>query len=317
MRIILPVDSRVKNTQGFILVNLISGDQQEYPTQESFPFSRRGFRGGVIHDGCIYVCNSFSVKAYRVENSADKFNFFEIWQLQQPEWLLGKAANADLHALHFDTSRNILLLANSFMDSLDEISLDGRFLGRKFLWETSDRVLDLVKVRNPNAPDLCHFNHISMAFGQTFLTLGNLNASGKGAVLHLETGRFVIENLDRPHDGVFWNDEFWITETSAYKLRLYSNISKIEDFQREGYRTIDLSSHVNETDKFWCRGLYVTDTKVFVGCSQFQDRLNEELQTPPSHILEIDKKSGNVLKKINIPGSTIIQQPVLYSLLPY
>lgn len=316
MRLLLPVDSRVRNTQGFIDIDLETGEQVEYPTQECLPFSRQGFRGGVRVGDVIYVCNSFSVKAYRLQRSDAGCSFSPLWQLHQPEWLIGRAANADLHALHYDADRNSLLLANSFMDSIDEISTDGRFLGRKFLWEVSDHALELVKIRNPKAPDLCHLNHIAGAFGQTFLTLGNLNATGKGAVLHLESGEFVIEDLERPHDGVFWQNEFWITETSAYRLRVYPGVWKADDLQKTSYRIIDLSNHINDTEKFWCRGLYVTATKVFVGCSQFQDRLNDIPNVAPSHILEIDKNSGSISRRIDISGSTVLQRPVLYSILP-
>ncbi|CAM3611085.1 hypothetical protein HALO32_01606 [Halomonas lysinitropha] len=229
---------------------------------------------------------------------------------------MGRAANADLHMLHFDSSQCVLLLANSFMDSVDEISLDGRFLGRQFLWEISDRVRDLVVVRDPSAPDLCHINHISTAFGQTFLTLGNLNLTGKGAIVHRETGEFIIDDLERPHDGVFWKDEFWVTETSAYRLRVYTGIHSADDLGKNEYRLIDLSLHVNNGSMFWCRGLHVTENSVFVGCSQFQDRRKDSSDMPPSHILEIEKTSGAVVNRFEVPGSDALRRPVLFSLLP-
>ena len=316
MKLLLPTDSRVANTQGFAILDCTDNSTTYFSTEEEYPFSRKGFRGGCLVGDTLYVCNSFSVKAYLLEKMNGDFRFTLLWQLQQPEWLMGRAANADLHMLHFDHSQGILLLANSFMDSVDEISVDGRFLKRQFLWEISDRVLELVSVRDPAAPDLCHINHISMAFGQTFLTLGNLNVTGKGAILHRETGKFVIDGLKRPHDGVFWKDEFWVTETSAYRLRVYTGIRSVDDFKRNEYRLIDLSSYVNANHKFWCRGLYVTESSVFLGCSQFQDRLKDIPNMPPSHILEIDKVSGELINRFDVPGSEVLRRPVLFSLLP-
>ncbi|MGR7921041.1 class I SAM-dependent methyltransferase [Zobellella denitrificans] len=318
MNLLLPVDSRIRNTQGFILLNIESGTTASYPTDEKFSFNRKGFRGGCLVGDVLYVCNSFSVKAYKLEGKqSTDFSYTLQWQLQLPEWLIGKAANADLHTLYFDSTRQILLLANSFMDSIDLISMDGQFLGREFLWEISDSVRSLVQKRDPAAPDLCHLNHISTAFGHTFLTLGNLNISGKGAILHRESGNFVIKDLERPHDGVFWEDEFWITETSAYRLRVYSDIRSVDDFKDANYRIIDLSHHTKDGNKFWYRGLYITKNRVFLGCSQFQDRNKDLPDMPPSHILEIDKKSGEVLNKFHIPGDGNLPRPVIFSLLPW
>lgn len=264
-------------------------------------------------------CGTFKplLTAYKIDKTCDEYTFNLQWQLQQPEWLMGRAANADLHTLYFDSARQVLLLANSFMDSLDEISLDGRLIGRQFLWEMSEHVRDLVKERNPAAPDLCHLNHITKAFGQTFLTLGNLNITGKGAVLHRESGELVLDDLERPHDGVFWKDEFWITETSAYRLRVYSGIHVIGDLKQADYRIIDLSEYVDEKHKFWCRGLLLTENSVFLGCSQFQDRRNDIPDMPPSNIIEIDKESGALVNRFAIPGSEVLQRPVLFSLLPF
>lgn len=317
MKFLLPVDSRVNNTQGFVILDTENHSLSEYPLHEELGFNRSGFRGGCIVDNVIYVCNSFSVKAYHMADNAAGCSFTLLWQLQLPEWLMGRAANADLHTVWFDRDNHVLLVANSYMDSLDMISMDGRFLQRKFLWEMSDSVLQLVVRRDAAAPDLCHFNHIAQAFGETFLTLGNLNATGKGAVLHKESGKLVIDDLKRPHDGVFWNNEFWITETSAYRLRVYSGINSAEDFEGADFRIIDLSHIVRDNNKFWCRGLYITSDKVYLGCSQFQDRKTDNPDMPPSHILEIDKSSGVITNRFDIPGSQLISRPVLFSLLPY
>ncbi|WP_166840820.1 hypothetical protein [Rheinheimera pleomorphica] len=317
MKFLLPVDSRVNNTQGFITLDTENQQLTDYPLEEQLRFNRSGFRGGCIVNDVIYVCNSFSVKAYRVVQTNTDWDFTLLWQLQLPEWLMGRAANADLHTVFFDQNKQVLLVANSYMDALDMISLDGRFLQRQFLWEMSDSVLQLVTKRDAAAPDLCHFNHIAQAFGETFLTLGNLNATGRGAVLHKESGKLVIDDLERPHDGVFWNNEFWITETSAYRLRVYTDIYAVEDFEGADFRIIDLSHIVSDNNKFWCRGLYITADKVYLGCSQFQDRKKDNPLMPPSHILEIEKSSGKVINRFDIPGSSLLSRPVLFSLLRY
>ncbi|WP_339898725.1 hypothetical protein [uncultured Gilvimarinus sp.] len=316
MKFLLPVDSRVRDTQGFCVLDTITGVVDYTHTDERYPYRRKGFRGACTVGERVFVCNSFSVKAFEFDVVDSGLTLIPVWQLQLPEWLVGRAANADLHALHLDSVRGVLLLANSFMDSVDTISLDGEFLGREFLWEISGQVRSLVVNRNSAAPDLCHLNHIAQAFGQTFLTLGNINATGQGAVLHKESGAFVVEGLERPHDGVFWRDEFWITETAANQLRVYRGINSAESFRNCKAEIVDLSTHINEDEKFWCRGLHVTEERIYVGCSQFQDRVNNVAGMPPSHVLELDKQSGRVIARFAILGSKEMERPVLFSLLP-
>lgn len=317
MKFLLPLDSRVFNTQGFAVLDCSTKQLEYVESHEKYPYLRKGFRGACILNDVVYVCNSFSVKAYKINIIGLDLRFTLLWQLQRPEWLVGRAANADLHHIHYCSCRGVLLLANSFMDSIDEISLDGRFLKREFLWEVSEKINELVVMRNASAPDLCHINHISSAFGFSFLTLGNLNLSRKGGVVCRETGAFVINGLSRPHDGVFWKDEFWLTETSANRLRVYSGIKSQSDFSNSESRCIDLSAHISSGGQYWCRGLHVEENNVFLGCSQFQDRQADCSSNPPSKILQINKMSGEVVDCFEISGTSKLKNPVIYSLLPF
>jgi len=131
----------------------------------------------------LYVCNSFSVKIYSVEGqSPEALKFTLINQIQLPEWLIGRGANADLHMLHYDKSEGRLLLANSYMDCVDALGMEGNLLSRHFLWQISGEVQAMVPSRSSTAADLCHLNHIGQCNGKLILTLGNLNGTQEGGI---------------------------------------------------------------------------------------------------------------------------------------
>ena len=55
MNLLLPVDSRVSDTQGFLILNTESGDLRAYPTDETLPYVRQGFRGACAIGRTLYV----------------------------------------------------------------------------------------------------------------------------------------------------------------------------------------------------------------------------------------------------------------------
>jgi hypothetical protein len=320
MNILLPVDSRVADTQGFIITNLEDGSLRGIETEESLNFLRKGFRGGCLVGRQLYVCNSFSFKIYAIEKSSvEDISFSLKKQVQLPEWLIGSGANADLHMLCYDRDRNELLLANSYMDCIDVFSLDGDFLRRKFLWEISKSIRDLIVSRNPKAADLCHLNHIEKMGDDILLTLGNLNATGMGQVINMSNGEVVLDGLHRPHDGVYATNQYVITETNKQRILVYDKILSAEDLKIQVPRIVNLFEDYDESPNnlFWARGLLVTGKYILVGCSQFQDRKKQDIVSAPSHLVVIDRYSLKIIKRIEIQTVGALEKPVLYSLIDF
>lgn len=317
MKLLLPVDSRVANTQGFIILNTSTGELTDYETIENLNYSRKGFRGGCVVDKSIFVCNSYSVKQYNVDGCNEKnISFSLVNQIHFPEWLIGRGANADLHMLHYEKSENVLFLANSYMDCIDILTLSGKLVDRKFLWEISSYINKLVSIRNPKAADLCHINHIENLSGKIIITLGNVNGTGMGCVIDYETGDIIIDNLHRPHDGVYSNNQYFLTETSKKRILIYDDIYNINDLRRASPRSLDLSGDLAiENNNFWVRGIYANQENIFIACSQFQDRDNDNKQALSSHIIISDRESLIIKDRLWVPSVGKLERPVLYSII--
>ena len=106
MKFLLPVDSRVANTQGFVVLDTNNGELKGYETIESLGYCRKGFRGACTVGRKLFVCNSYSVKVYNINGTTLKnLSFDFIKQIHYPEWLIGRGANADLHMLHYEKAQ--------------------------------------------------------------------------------------------------------------------------------------------------------------------------------------------------------------------
>lgn len=315
MKLLLPVDSRIEDTQGFIILDTKTGELKGYETIESLDYCRKGFRGGCLVGRKLFVCNSYSIKIFIITGSTiEDLSLSLIKQISRPEWLIGRGANADLHMLHYEKISNRLYLANSYMDCIDVLSLDGDLIERRFLWEISDFIRSLVPSRNTKVADLCHINHIESFAGRILITLGNLNGTGMGAIIDYKTGEIVIDGLHRPHDGVLSQGEYFITETSKKRILVFTGVD-ISEIEHKTPKIIDLSGQLEiENNNFWARGLYLSSKSIFVACSQFQDR-NNNSQTLPSHVLVIDRTSFEIKEKFIVPTLGNLKRPVLYSLI--
>jgi len=314
MKILLPVDSRIGNTQGFIILNTITGETIGYETEELLNYNRSGFRGATVVKGLLYVCNSFSIKVYRISKElCSNVEFIFVKQIHRPEWLLGRQANADLHMLHYNGG-DIIYLANSFMDCIDVLTLDGELINRVFLWEISSFVDRLIIERNPKAPDLCHLNHITSFKGELLLTLGNLNKTSKGAIMSYSTGEMVLDKLVRPHDGVFDGEQYFVSETGTSRVLVYNGINSLDNLKNITPILINPFDGLVNSDnsKYWLRGLLVVENLIYIACSQFQDRLDKSTLHEPTFIVSFNRFDFKMVRRYYI--NSIGNLNILYSI---
>ncbi|UWQ51874.1 TIGR03032 family protein (plasmid) [Leisingera caerulea] len=319
MKLLLPLDSRIRNTQGFAVAGIEDGKFFLAETAEDLPYARKGFRGACMAGGRLCVCTSFSVKFYRVSQAPGGGYRFDLeQQVHRPEWLIGRGANADLHIPYEDPASGEIWVANSYMDCIDRLSADGAFLGRRFLWEISPEINELVRRRDPKAADLCHINFFSHICDEPVATLCNLNGSGQGAILSLNSGELWLRGLARPHDGLWHEGSFFVTETQRNRLLIYHDIARPADLARRQPQVIEFGAPEAWQDgvnRFWLRGLHVTDAWVFLGCSQFQDRATGEAGAVPSHIIVIDRRTGKIERRVPVPSCEALANPVIYNFL--
>src|SRR5690606_8568605 len=98
--------------------------------------------------------------------------------------------------------------------------------------------------RDPKAADLCHINHIVNLAGRLIVTLGNLNGTEMGAIMDYETGEIVLDSLHRPHDGVYFQDQFFVTETSKKRVLVFDGIKEAGDLKQRTPRSIELAAQL-------------------------------------------------------------------------
>jgi hypothetical protein len=319
VKLLLPLDSRIRNTQGFAVVDLEDGKSFLLETAEELPYARKGFRGVCLAGGRLCVCTSFSVKFYQVSKGPGGGYLFQLeQQVHLPEWLIGRGANADLHIPYEDPESGEIWIANSYMDCIDRLSANGEFLGRRFLWEISPTIKELTCQRNPKAADLCHINFFSRIGNETVATLCNLNGTGQGAILSLNSGELWLKGLARPHDGLWHEGSFFVTETHRNRLLIYHDISCPADLERREPQIVEIGAPdawKDDVNQFWLRGLHVTNSWILLGCSQFQDRATGKAAAVPSHIIVLDRHSGRIERRVPVPTCEALANPVIYNFL--
>jgi len=128
----------------------------------------------------------------------------------------------------------------------------------------------------------------------------------------------VIRDLSRPHDGIYDNGQFFVTETGKCQLTVWDDIQDIAQLKTATRRTVDLCQGLQETKpKHWARGVLATKEHIFVAASQFQDREHDAPDVLPSHIIVIERSTLKIVHRLWIPSVGALQRPVLYSLLQY
>lgn len=100
-------------------------------------------------------------------------------------------------------------------------------------------------------------------------------------------------------------------------MLFFDDVTCPEALQTNQPKVIDLSYSPDDTgnNSFWLRGLHVTNDRLYVGCSQFQDRETSALGVVPTHIAVVDKGTLAVVDRIIVPSIEGLMMPVIYSLL--
>lgn len=320
MRIILPIDSRVADAAGVFFLDLARGETHFRRLETSGRSTRNGYRGGCLVGSRLYVCTSSEVHVLKVDWPARGEPALSLQQrIARPEWLLGERANADLHIVQYESKSNTLLVANSMMDAIDRLDLDGKLLERRYLWDMSDEIMALAYARKKRVADLCHLNHIGFVGQDPVLTLGNINGTRKGAIIHGVSGEFLVRDLSFPHDGHYDGAAFYALQTDTGRLSVFDNVYCASDLARSPVRQLDILSGSSDTEairgRIWVRGLARLGDRLIVGCSQFHDKSEKTVNPTPSHLRVFDKRTLQYCGSIFLPILEEAPMPVIYSIL--
>lgn len=312
-RFIATIDSRISDAAGLLFADL-HGETHLFQLPNPTATSRRGFRGGCLLGSRLYVCTSSEVHVLEIEwAQGGRPEITPVRVVGRDDWQEGGRAHADLHHLCYDPRQDCLLLANSFNDCIDLLSLEGELLDRQYLREMNPELAQLARTRNPKAADLYHLNHFCAVGDDCILTLANLNGSRKGALMSYRTGEILRRDLCFPHDGLLLTDgTFAIIETEAATLTLFPGVASAADLKTSIARSHPLTSE----KLFWPRGLAFINGRLLAGCSRFSEQSIPPSGSDSTHIRVIDRKSLQFSARIDVPALPGFDAPVIYSLLP-
>jgi len=317
MRLLLALDSRPSNQAalGILDPHTASWERFEIPQLEE-PFKRRGFRGAILKEGRLYVLSSAALYIYDADITAGESRFELARTLRRPEWEVGARAAADLHHLVYSSQRGNLLVANSFMDSIDEISLDGDFIQRHYLWDVSPAVAKTALERNPQATDLVHCNHISEQNGKIYVTCGNWNGTRLGKVICFDSGEIVLEDLPFPHDGFVHEGDFYVSASAASEVLIYENAAEMNLLGRspDHVLPVTIRQPIWENSFQWVRGIHVTDRHIVCGVTQWRNESRKQPQIPP-RLIFFDRATKDFVGELFLPIMDEFPSPSIFTLL--
>lgn len=316
MKILLALDSRPGNAAAIGLLDPHTGRWDRFQVVEvAEPFKRKGYRGAALVGDQLYVVNSAALYQLALDRDhRDGPLVRPVRTLRRPEWALGQRSAGDLHHVHHSATRERLFVASSFLDAVDEVTLDLRFVRRHYLWDVSPAIAAEALRRNPYAVDLVHCNHICEHDGRLYVTCGNWNRTRMGKVICFDTGEVVLDGLQFPHDGFVHDGDFYLSETEAQRVLVYRGFSGDLRGRPGPDRVLPVTIDTPgwEGSFQWVRGIAVTKQHIIAGVTQWRDDAFDEPQIPP-RLAFFDRASGEHRGDLFLPEVEGFATPSLFS----
>ena len=288
-------------------------ERMTYRPPTHLTVNTKGFTGGCIADGCLWVCSFASVHQIGLSE-------MEVIKTIHYPWF------NDLH--HVTWHDGQLLVCNTGLDRVEVLKPDGSYVGAYSLvtplqeLDRQDQASDPDEYfgsQDPGLPfhqrkvrDLVHPNHI-VAVGEQLLVTRFLDRR----VDDLRSWLTLLPDLPGyPHDGIVWQDQFWVTCTNG--LILAFAISPSGQVLAEPTQELNLFESTGHTG--WCRGLAVTDEYLLVGLTAIRRMPRERWCARPfnkteSSILLLERGSGQLVacRRLDDFGG----HPKVFSILPW
>ena len=157
-----------------------------------------------------------------------------------------------------------LLIANSGLDMVMEVSLDGEVLQEWSViggstWDRFSRDIDYRRVRTTK-PHLGHPNHVFYIDGQPWAT----RFEQRDAVALDDLDDRINIGLERLHDGL-------VADGRVYFTTVDGKVVIADSARRQVIEVIDLTTfHPADTRLGWCRGIHLDGDRLWVGFSRIR-----------------------------------------------
>jgi hypothetical protein len=209
------------------------------------------FKCATLEDGRLYLCTHSEVLVYDVPS------FERVAYISLPQF-------NDVHHVR-PTPEGTLVLANTGLDSVLEVTLDGRVVRHWAVlggdpWERFSPEIDYRKIPSTK-PHAAHPNYTFFVDGELWVT----RFEQKDAISLADPTRQIPIGVERIHDGVVRGDYIYFTSVKGDLVVANARTLSVEE-------VIDLTQlHPEGTLLGWCRGVLIDDEdKVWVGFSHIR-----------------------------------------------
>lgn len=247
------------------------------------------FKSSTLRGNKLYACTSTEVMIYELPS------FRLATYISLPFF-------NDLHHV-YPTPEGTLLVMVTGLDMVAEVSLEGQLLRHWDVmggdtWTIFSRDTDYRKIPTTK-PHRAHANHVFQLGDEIWAT----RLHQRDAISLRDPQRRIDIAIQRPHDGILFNDFLYFTTVDGHIVIANPRTLKVE-------RIIDLNKISGPSGETlgWCRGLLPLDERlVWVGFSRvrptkFRENLNWVRQLKrahrPSHIALYDLQSGKCMEEI-------------------
>ncbi len=209
------------------------------------------FKAGTLEGDCLYVCTQTEVLTYALPS------FERVGYVSLPCF-------NDVHHVR-PTAQGTLLVANTGLDSVVEVTTDGEMLREwsvlgENTWDRFSKDIDYRKVLTTK-PHRSHPNHVFELDGEYWVT----RLLQKDAICLTATHAPIPISPHPVHDGLVRNGQLSFTAVSGRVIQFNAETKTL-------LRDVELDTIIDsEMPLGWCRGLEVVDEdRVIVGFSRLR-----------------------------------------------
>jgi hypothetical protein len=263
------------------------------------------FKTASIYKDKLYLCTNTRIFIIDIQ----QFKLLEVYS---------SASFNDLHHLiFFDNKIAVVSTGLDMVVLIDIESKEESYLHvfDEYPWERLSKDIDYRNVRSTK-PHLCHPNHLFQIDHQLWVTRFE---QCDAICLSDRSKRMEIGLNNGIHDGTVHGDYVYFTSVDGMIAVVNKNTLELE-------RVLDLNKIENgESPLGWCRGLYVSKNRAYVGFSKLRlTKTKKNLkwikhkfkykEPLPTRICEYDMSAEKKLSEYIFPEDEL---NVLYSILPF